>query len=234
MYPKPHGKLLGRQVTDTPEVGIPLALDILRDTETHRNDTLSAVCYLGYRVFDGTYKDVDYIWPKILEAYNMSLKISNTDKEWYRSRWVSSYSNLQIYFRILVFNEKLPVDLAMSQVTSNHAFLHPPQLVNVMRAYAMLIMHYYVSNNVVEGNKQLEYMKATYKKSISLNNISDLNAIWEITEATACLMFIMQVYGYTGNGRLIRNSHISHLIECSKNNKSYGCFYRCLDKIYNQ
>jgi hypothetical protein len=235
MYPTPHYKILGRDLSNKPEVGIPLALEILNDPETHRDDILSCVCYLGYRVLDGTYTDVNFLWPRILDAYEMAKSISTPeDPEWFRSRWISSYTILQIYFKLIIFNEVVPLELLQFLTESEHSFHHPPQLPNVMRGWVMLILYYYTINDVKCAWKLTDECVSVFKKSITLNKMADDVSIYEISEALACLMFIIQIKGTTQDGHFHRDSIVGELIKSELNNKSYGFYYKSLLIIYNQ
>lgn len=235
MYPKPHLKILGREYSSKPEIGIPLALEILADPKTHRDDILSSVCYLGYRVLDGTYTDINFLWPKIVDAYEMAKTISTpNDPAWFRARWVSSYTILQVYFKLLILKENVPVELLTSLATGGFAFDHPPQLPNVMRGWSMLILYYYTINNVKEAHKLTQDMINVYKQSIGLNLIDKDVAIYEISEATACLMFIIQVKGTTQDGIFHREYYVEDLIKLELENKSYGSYYKSLHEIYKK
>ena len=235
MYPTPHYKILGRDLSNKPEVGIPLALSIINDPETHRDDFLCSTCYMGYRLLDGTYTDAHFIFPKIQEAYAQAHTITAPpDPEWFRARWISSLTILQIYIKLLIFKEDVPVELISSLANSDHAFNHPPQLPNVMRGWAMLILYYYTINQVKLAHKLTQDAMNVYKKSINLNNIEkDVNVL-EISEATACLMFIVQVKGTTQDGIFHREFYVEDLIKLEIENKSYGAYYRSLYEIYKK
>lgn len=233
MYPPPHHKILGRTLSDKPNVGIPLALEIINDPKTHRDDYLSAACYLGYRLLDGTYKDVDFLWPKIQEGYNFAHTIvPPAEPDWFRSRWISSYNMLQIYIKILILNEKIPIDLLTAQTTSKHEQYHPPQLPNVMRGWAMLILYRYANYDVILGKELTLEAVEKYKKSIVLNKLDTDISIAEVSEATACLMFITQLKGVALDDIFHREYYVEDLIKLHLENPSYGFYYKCLHKIY--
>ena len=235
MYPKPHLKILGREYSSKPEIGIPLALEILADPETHRDDILSCVCYLGYRVLDETYTDINFLWPKIVDAYEMAKTISTpNDPEWFRSRWISSYLILQVYFKLLIFNEDTPVDLLTTLAESEHAFHHPPQLPNVMRSHMILLLHYYTTNQIDVAHKLTDKMIAAYKKSVILNSFANDVAVFEITEATSCVMLAIQIKGTSIDGMFHREYYAEDLIKSELGNKSYGFYYKCLHTIYSR
>jgi hypothetical protein len=154
------------------------------------------------------------------------------DPEWFRARWISSYQILQVYFKLLVFKEDVPVELLTLLATSDHAFHHPPQLPNVMRGWVMLILYYYTINDVKCAWKLTDECVSVFKKSITLNKMADDVSIYEISEALACLMFIIQIKGTTQDGIFHREYYVEDLIKSELSNKSYGFYYKCLHEIY--
>ena len=191
----PHNNLTGRKYSSQPEVGIPIALKILEDIHAHRNDVLSATCYLGYRVLDKTYKDVDFIWPKIQYCRDWALKISPPDGDWFRTRWVVSYSILSIYFRIYIHKENPPMDLISEICDEKYALSHPPQFVNILRACAIAAIHCHFLNKPEEVQKYLNIGINCYKKAVPNYKIDPNrldNIIYESGEAIEALNTILE------------------------------------------
>jgi hypothetical protein len=187
---------------------------------------------MGYRLLDGTYKDVDFIWPKIKKGYAHAHTIVSPEPEWFRARWLSSYSILQCYIKILILNEAMPMELLSSQISSIHELKHPSQLPNVMRCWAMVILYHYANNRVKLAKKLTIDAIEKYKKSITVNSLETDVLILELSEATACLMFIVQLKGVCDDDVFHRELYVEDLIKMHIENPSYQFYYKCLHKIY--
>lgn len=229
----PHNKISGRKYSSVPRVGIPLALEILNDKKSHRNDILSATCYLGYRVLDGTYKDVDFIWPKIQYCRKWSLKIGPPDGNWFRTRWVCSYLILSIYFKLLVLKEKPPQDLIDELCNKKHIVSHPPQFVNVLRGYALDAVNKFLLGDRDGVEEKMKEGITCYRESMN-KYIIDPNRpdsiIYEAGEAIEALNAILEVKYSTKEDydKLLKKwkPKMSH--------SSRGPFFRSLVSIYNK
>lgn len=229
----PHNKISGRKYSSDPNIGIPLALEILNDKDAHRNDILSAACYLGYRVLDGTYKDVDFIWPKIQYCRNWSLKIAPPDGDWFRTRWVCSYLILSIYFKLLVLKEPFPQDLVDELCSKKYVNSHPPQCVNVLRGYALDAVNKFLLGDKNGMEERIKDGITCYKEAISKYIIDPNrpdNIIYEAGEAIEALNSILEVRYSTKNdyNKLLEKwkPKISH--------SSRGPFFKSLLSVYNK
>jgi hypothetical protein len=234
----PHNKLTGRKYSSKPSEGIPLALEIINDKDAHRNDILSAVCYLGYRAIDGTYKDVDFLWPKILHCKEWSLTITSPDPDWFRTRWEVSYLTLSVYFRLVVLKEKeVPTDLMDLACDPRHVLSHPPQFVNVLRNCCLMATHKLFCGDRDEMEKYLKIGIDCYRKSIP-NYIIDPNRpdhiIYESGEAVEALNAILEVK-YSDYGAELSPKFKSLLTKWKSKigQESRGPFYKSLLQIYS-
>jgi hypothetical protein len=192
----PHNKLVGRKYSSQPDVGIPLALEILNNSDSHRNDILSATCYLGYRTLDGSYNDIDFIWEKIQYCRNWSLEISAPDADWFRTRWVVSYIMLSIYFKVIILKESLPEKLITEMCDMKYILSHPPQFVNILRGCSLMAIDSKFKNNVQNMQKYLDLGINFYRTAI-LNYIIDESNIdhivYESGEAIEALNVILEI-----------------------------------------
>lgn len=235
----PHNKLTGRRLSSRPEVGIPLALEILADKDAHRNDILSATCYLGYRTIDGTYKDVEYIWPKILRGREWSLTIKSPDNPWFRTRWEVSYLILCIYFRIYVLKEKeFPYDLLELLCNPDHCISHPPQFVNVLRGCCIMAVAKALDGDGTVWNKYRSIGIDCYQKSIANYIITQETAdsmIYETVEASEALNAILEAK--YGMGKSIDPLVVKSTVDkwtTKSRQESRGPFFKTLLEMYNK
>ena len=227
----PHNKLTGRKYSSKPETGIPLALEILSDKDAHRNDILSATCYLGYRTLDGTYKDVEFIWPKIKHCREWSLTISPPDADWFRTRWVVSYLALTIYFKLNIFNESLPKQEISEICDAKHVLSHPPQFVNVLRGCALAAVDAMFSKNSEEMQRYLSIGIDCYRKAIP-NYIIDENRpdhiVYESGEAIEALNNILEIkYADPAKYNKFPDKWKTKIMQ-----ESRGPFYKSLVSVY--
>lgn len=236
MHSTPNYKILGRQLSENPDLGIPLALENLNDPECHRNDILSSTCYLAYRIFEGTYDNKDFVWGKIQECklgWIPSIKVPE-DALWFKSRWESSFDILEIYFRMIVLNESTPIQLIKKLAQSQHAINHPPQIVNVLRANAMYVLYQFAKQNIGEGVAQLDMAKETYRKSIQNYNMNTDTSAYEISEANMCLVLMFQFRTSIKKHIFYKEEFIESILARSLDNRSYGTYYKCLMKIFKE
>jgi len=145
MYPNPHNKISGRKYTDNPAEGIPLALSILNDVESHRDDIMAAACYLAYRALDGSYFDFEFAWKKLIEARQLANSMTDDDPAWFRTRWIVSLTLISSYYQLIVFKKPLVTDELKLVVSEQHVLNHPPQIVNIIRASFMLAANEFFS-----------------------------------------------------------------------------------------
>lgn len=138
MYPKPHDKFSDRTYSYNPLIGIPLALETLNDSESHRDDVVAAACHLGYRLLDKSFTDVDYVWKKLAIAREIAKKDMLDDPAWIRTRWQVSLALIYAYVDVVIRNNPLPREVLEECVTEEHVTNHPLQTVNVMRAQLLL------------------------------------------------------------------------------------------------
>lgn len=138
MYPKPHDKFCDRTYSYNPTVGIPLALETLNNPESHRDDVMAATCYLGYRLLDKSFTDVDYVWEKLGVAREIAKTSMLEDPAWIRTRWQVSLALIYAYVDVVIRNNPLPREVLLECVTEEHVTNHPLQTVNVMRAQLLL------------------------------------------------------------------------------------------------
>ncbi len=138
MYLFPHEKLSDRTYSAKPEIGIPIALEILSDPESHNHDIMAAACHLVYRILDGQYKDIDYVREKLNLAVKLAEEMAPEEPSWIRTRWKVSISLAYAYFEVLALKNPLPREILKKCVTEEHVSNHPLQTVNVMRAQLLL------------------------------------------------------------------------------------------------
>jgi hypothetical protein len=148
----PTNIISGRKYSNDPSLGIPIALKVLNDLESHRDDRLSATCYMGYRVIEGKYADIDYVWSHIqhsLEAVNTFL---DTEPLWFKTRWQVSITLLSVYFETSVLKRPLNVKLLQSLCKEEHILNHPPQMVNIIRSQVLLVADKFFKNSNLSVN----------------------------------------------------------------------------------
>ena len=102
-----------------PKKGIPIAIRYLSDTEFDLERHMQAICYLGYRLLDETYKEKNYICDKLkLASSFLEEKIKeekNKENIGILYRWKSSNNILLAYIKILLeYNNPFPKKLLNS------------------------------------------------------------------------------------------------------------------------
>lgn len=142
----PTNIISGRKYSNDPSTGIPIALKVLNDLESHRDDRLSATCYMGYRVIEGKYDDVDYIWSQIQASLEAVNNMSDADPDWYKTRWQASMFMLAVYYEICVLKGKLNLMLLRSLRKESHIINHPPQVVNIIRSQVLMAINDFFKN----------------------------------------------------------------------------------------
>lgn len=230
-FDKPHNKIHGRDLIEKRVEGIKICLETINNPNSHRDDILSAACYMGYRVMDGSYKDIDFVYQKILIAHELSKTISPpNDPAWFRIRWEASYLMLRIYFEYLVLNmafpKKLMVELANIKIED-----HPPQLVNMQRAHLFLFADAHSRENSVECKNWLWAAIASYKRAVQAyqpQKKSPETFIHECWEASECLNLITEL-GDTEPDKITSNKSIW---EAKCIDRSRGNMYKVMRKIY--
>lgn len=138
MYVFPHEKLADRTYSAKPEIGIPIALEVLNDLESHNHDVMAAACHLVYRVLDGQFTNVEFVRDKLNLALKMAEDMAPEEPAWIITRWRVSLSLAHAYFEVLVMKNPLPREILKKCVTEEHVCNHPLQTVNVMRAQLLL------------------------------------------------------------------------------------------------
>lgn len=138
MYVFPHEKLADRTYSSKPEIGIPIALEVLSDPESHTHDVMSASCHLVYRVLDGQYSNIEFVKEKLDLALKLANEMAPEEPAWIKTRWRVSLSLAYAYFEVLVLKNPLPREVLNKCVTEEHVCNHPLQTVNVMRAQLLL------------------------------------------------------------------------------------------------
>lgn len=241
MYEKPHNKILGRTLSHRPEEGIPIALQTLSDPESHHDDYVMSACYMAYRALDKTFDDVDFAWNHLCKAKELvdSFSIGNR-APWYVARWHSSIKIAKIYMRICSLNQKTPLTELIHLANADYCILHPPQVVNTLRANSMLIMDMYVREQSDKCEEQIYgCVIPTFQKAMMLYKpVKDysfgVNMAAEMHEATECLVFIMSMRNLF-NGPISESIYeFQGMISKRKAIKSYGIYYEALEKIFNQ
>lgn len=202
MYSEPHNKIAGRKYTNNPTEGIPLALEILNDVESHRDDVMSAACYLAYRTLDGIFLDREYAWKKLLEAKELS-KMETQDPAWFKTRWIVSLTLISAYFEIIVFNNPPPKKELIEVISEVHVRNHPPQIVNILRASLLLASNEFFKTKklgMVESHESIDkYCDRAielYRLAVNQYNILKFEShvfIYEIWDAVEVLSTMMEL-----------------------------------------
>jgi len=133
----PTNKFIDRTLSYTPEVGIPEALSIINDPDSHRDDFIGASCYLSYRLLDGSYTDFEIAWSSLNKAITLA-DMMEPEPAWFRTRWQVSLALIYAYVDVVVRKNPLPRNILEKCVTEEHVTNHPLQTVNVMRAQLLL------------------------------------------------------------------------------------------------
>jgi len=130
----PKNKFIDRTLSYNPEVGIPEALSIINDPDSHRDDFIGASCYLSYRLLDGSYNDFEIAWSSLNKSI-MFADAMEPEPAWFRTRWQVSLALIYAYVDVVVRKNPLPRNILEKCVTEEHVTNHPLQTVNVMRLF---------------------------------------------------------------------------------------------------
>lgn len=232
MYHNPHNKISGRNFIDNKDEGIKICLETLNDPESHRDDILSSVCYMGYRVLDGSYQDSNFVYQKILMGHELSKTINPpVSPAWFRVRWEASYLMLRIYFEYLIMNMPFPTSL-LTELTNIKIEDHPPQFVNMQRAHLFLFAKAHFEQNLVEQEKYVCSAVLSYKKAVANYQPYEDRPhvfIYESWEAMECLTTMMQLK-FADSKKMIT---IKDTWKSKCKDKSRGSMFRVLLKIYD-
>ena len=190
---------MGTKFSYQPKIGIPIATSTINDPRSHYSDYISSACYLAYRCLDGTYEDIKYAWECLCKAESMIEDLLNKEKIWFVSRWSCSLSIAKIYMKMCCLKEDIPVEDLKKLANSNYSILYPPQIVNVLRANSMLVLNYFVENNIDAVNEQIYGITLpVFSKSMSLykitkkpENRSDISR--QMLDVAECITFIFKV-----------------------------------------
>jgi len=144
---EPTNIISGRKYSENPNSGIPIALNILNDLESHRNDRISAACYMGYRVIEGSYSDVDYVWSQSQQSLELVKNMLDSEPAWFKTRWQASMSVLAAYFEVSVLKGKLDVAMLRDLRKEHHIINHPPQMVNIIRSQVLIATNDFFKNS---------------------------------------------------------------------------------------
>jgi hypothetical protein len=148
-----------------PKKGIPIAIRYLSDTEFDLERHMQAICYLGYRLLDETYKEKNYICNKLnLASSFLEEKIKeekNKENIGILYRWKCSNNILLAYIKKLLY----------SCFDFNIIKHHPNQITNVLRAGAIL---YCVEKNENQKLKIKDEMKIMHNYIFENNKFSHL------------------------------------------------------------
>lgn len=244
MYPQPHNKIAGRKYINNPSEGIPLALEILNNAESHRDDIMSAACYLAYRTLDGIFLEKEYAWKKLLEAKELS-KIESNDPAWFKTRWIVSLTLISTYFEIIVFNNFPSRKELMEVISKTHVSNHPPQIVNILRASLLLASNEFFKARklgMVEAHaaidKYCDLAIELYRLAVSEYKIHEFREhvfIYEIWDAVEVLSTMMELK-FSANSETAYS--IDLVIEKWKNeattNSNRQIYRKSLIKIYER
>lgn len=145
------------------EEGISIALNCLMDSSINFEDRMASVCYLGYRLLDGTYTNKEYFYKEFEKAKNI-LEEKNFIEKRNIHRWKGSHKILLTYIKLLTepqepFPEKIVESCFDEEITNSW----PSQAVNVLRAGATLYHHY---KDQVKKNKTKHKMIKIYDSFI--------------------------------------------------------------------
>lgn len=143
VYMEYISKLQYREYSLDPNKGIPIALDILNQPNPLFEDHMSAVCYLGYRILDNTYKEKQYVYEQLEKCHNVINEKLKTDTDHItignRYRWLCSHNILLVYIKMLTEPDgPHPEDILEKCFDKNITDHWPSQAVNVLRAGAIL------------------------------------------------------------------------------------------------
>jgi hypothetical protein len=226
-------KLDGRKYSSDPTNGIPIAKEIINDENSHRDDLFNAVCYLGYRVLDGTYNEIDFIYPKIL----MCAQMSNTDLTKNSIRWEISFGILLVYFKLLIAEEKeISTNILNKIFDEKYITGSPRQIVNVVRAGSMLSCHYLFTKNKTAFEKCIERVIYVYQSGIKNYDILPKNyntVIWEWYESMDALSVVRELKIFDDSfGKSITIEKLLKKWNAQANHVSLGPFYKSLILIY--
>jgi hypothetical protein len=235
MYSAPHKKINGRELDKPREMVIKTALETLNDTKSHRDDILAAVCYLGYRLLDGSYHDKEYLLPKIESCYEVTkTMLPPNDPVWFGPRWEASFLMLRIYIDMLLLNKPFDPVLSTKLASDRIIEAHPPQFVNVSRAALFLGAHCYFLNDTKSGDSIWRESMDRFKKAITMYKIDNQfpeSFVYESLDVTECLSRLTEIKYNLGD-----STKEARMVTRWKENtgaQSRGYMYKCLLHIYS-